>query len=187
MEDKERQRLELLIELFNQRELLYSRITEKIAQHIGGTTLAALYEFFGVSYEAINWIEFQLIDTVVLITGIVTYKAGDEVPDLVEHIAPIQRPDDRKIAEIQRMMRIGVPVDRVFDTKEQILAFLKEKIAQQEPTPQPPTVIVEQKKMSEDNSVPINVSDFDSQDLTKEQKQQLLYFQHHTTGTTSKH
>jgi len=58
MENNERQQLETLIELFNQRELFYTRLTEKIAQHISGTTLAALYEFFGVGYEAINWIEF---------------------------------------------------------------------------------------------------------------------------------
>lgn len=124
-----------------------------------------------------------MIDTVVLITGIVTYKADDEVPPLVEHIAPVQRPDDRKIAEIQRMMRIGIPIDRIFDTKEQILAFLKEKVAQQEPMPQPPTVVIEQEDANESTSVPINTAGFDGENLTKEQKQQLLYIQHQLTGT----
>jgi len=109
--------------LFRLREQAYSRITKEVLERIGPTVLSALYEFFEVPYESISWIDLQMVEDVLLIVAVVSYKGSDAIPELVKKLAPMadNMPPTEEITEIQRMMRIGIPADCIFKTKDEVL------------------------------------------------------------------
>lgn len=169
-----------VIELFEKREQTYISFTEQIVQQLGATVLAALYDFFEVSYEAITWVEFQLSEESLGIAAIVSYSGDQPAPAIIERLAPIGPiPADKKVTEIRRVLRIGIPLRVVGGTREDILLFLKQQTEKQ-PTPPEPleTVEVTSGEVTPDYDQPSP-----DLNLTREQLDQVLYFQQQTKGT----
>jgi len=176
-----------LLQLFEQREQLFTVGTGKIIEKLGPTVLAALYEFFNVSYDAISWLLIDVNDGTLMIGAVVSYKNTDLVPEAINRLSPMtgEVPEEGNLTEVQRLMRIGIPLAMVFQPKEEIVRFLNSRVAQQA-TPEAPTPTVFVNKATgevlEAKQKP-EESDFDNSKLSREQLASLLQSQHLIKGT----
>lgn len=175
MDEQKIEFINSVIDIFDNREKTYLVYTQQIVQRLQPTVLEALYDFFEVSYEAITWLEFQLDGAFLTIAAVVTYGGDQKTPEIIERLAPIAPlPPDKKVAEIRRMIRIGLPIEQLGNTKEQIVEYLKEQTAKQ-PTPEQPLETVEE--------VEPPTAQTEYSQLNKEQLEQVLFFQQQTKGT----
>jgi hypothetical protein len=178
-----------LLQLFEEREQLYTVGTGRIMERLGPTVIAALYEFFNVSYESINWLHFEVDGGILLIGAVVSYKNTDIVPEIINRLSPLIGESKGHLTEVQRAMRIGIPLHVVFLSKEEVLQFLNDHVGKQ-PTPEapPPTIFVDKAtgEIIEAKLEPlakIVPADFDNTQLSREQLTQLLHTQHLLKGT----
>ena len=170
-----------LLELFVKRDQGYEAATNHILERLGPTVLAALYDFFDVSFERVEWMGAQMFGSILIIFATVTHKAN-EISPILEHLAPREETD---IESVERVVKVGIPVSMVAYPKERILDFLRAHIHPEEEPPKPEVEkgIPIEDTNEEDTSVPINspssatVGGFDTEGLSKEQIRQLLFRQ----------
>jgi hypothetical protein len=167
-----------LVELFEERDRLYQQSTEKILEAVGPTALEALFTLFDVRYESVTWLEAQLVDNIMLIVASIAYEDDSKVPDIIRALSPVPEEGRPTI----RLFRVGLPIELIFKTKEEIVEYLTQAA-------EPAAKRSRQRKeaaQAEDESVPVNVvtpqPEFDTSGLTHEQIQQLLIFGSETKG-----
>lgn len=165
-----------LMELFSQREQMYTGGTQQIFERLGPTVLAALYDFFNVSYERVEWMDIQVMGGIVVIIATIMYKSNEPSAPIIEHLAP-RTPED--VESVERIVKIGIPLVLIPRPKEEIMEFLRAHVRQPEAKKEEPIGT-----KTEDNSVPVTtassakIGGFNTADLSKEQIRQLLWHQH---------
>ena len=181
MDEKTLEKIKLLINLFEDRERLHQLSTEKILDYLGPTVLEGLYTLFNAPYENVTWLETQLVEDIVLIVASIEYDHDEDVPDIIQALSPMPVTGQPSI----RLFRVGVPLDMVFTTKEEIAEYLTgtaQSAAKKLRT--------QMEDIEEEGSVPVEIekqkpqqTEFDTSELTHDQKQQLLMYNEDKKGT----
>lgn len=172
--DNSLKQIQQLLILFADREKSRSEYNQQIVEVLAPTTLCAVIELLGVPHEDIMWVDIDVVDSILLVVCQVTYDPNTELsPTLCQLVGP-QLTESSDDIRIERIFHFGLPLAVVFASKEDIIDFLHKA-----------TLIDEDKIEDITSSVPSISQDttFDRKSLTKEQAQQLLYFQHTTKGT----
>jgi hypothetical protein len=154
---------EALVEMFEDRDEFYKQTTARILDYIGPTALEALINLFDVPVENVTWIEVQLIENIVLIIVSIDYEKDQPVPSAILELSPNIPTSIGNT--VTRLLRIGLPIDQIFDSSETIYEYLiatvKEITNQREAQPN-----------TTRQSKP--VEEFDMTELSHEQRFQLL-------------
>jgi hypothetical protein len=165
-------RIERLLDLFEEREQIHEEITQVIMDELKPTLIEALLELFDTPAEHVMWGAIEVEDTTLTLICTVFHQKGAEIPQFLTQLVP-----DSQASEIDglitRSVRVGLPVRCLFLPKDEIIAYLKDMIAQSLPEAPAPA-----KKNQKDTTT------FDASKLTEDQVLQMLVFQHQTKGTT---
>lgn len=180
MEQDQLEKIKHLVSLFEGRDKLYQKSTEKIFETVGPTALEALVTLFNVPFENVSWLETQLVDNIMLLVASIIYGDDQKVPPVIQALSPM--PEDGRASV--RLFRVGLPLELIFRPKEEIVGYLMETAgvaAHRAKTRQAGQQSVPEQQ---DNNVPINrpQPEFDTSHLTHEQIQQLLIFGNETKG-----
>lgn len=183
-------KIKRLVELFEKREQVQQQSTEAILEAIGPTTLEALFELFDVPYESVSWLDAQLVDTVIVLVASIVYGEDQKVPPIIQALSPA--PNDGRPSI--RLFRVGIPLELVFQSKDEIVEYLLETVGmatkrskKRKKKGSPGEIEGQDMDTGEDNVVLINgpQPEFDTSELSHEQIQQLLIFGGDANG--SKH
>lgn len=162
--------IDKLFVLFDERDRLQDEVNNKIAVLVAPTVLTALYELFEVETWAIKWVSINLEENVLLVVVNVEYTSG---PNTSRFLKQMDKAANAAPTARVRTLRVGIPVDMVFNTIDEIKKYLigiADKVAgpvDDEVTPQPPAK-----------------TEFNASELTKEQLEQLMLFQQIAPGET---
>lgn len=179
MDDKLK-KLEILLSMFDARDTMWSKHNRQIATIIQPTVLEALVSLFDVGTDNIEWVDLQIMDTVMLIVCNVVYDPATTLSQFLNRIDSVKRPDTP--IQVQRFLRIGIPLAIVFSTKEEIIKFLltipveTTDFADEEAHDIFDPDLME----NESNNVPITKRSealgFDTADLSEEQIKKLMLY-----------
>lgn len=175
--DEKFEKIEEILELFDEREELWREYNEMIADRIMSTTLAALYELFGLPVDSVEWVDLQIAETALVVVCSVSY---DSTTELSPFLKKLDEATDTPIpVDVQRILRIAIPIASIFSPKEEIKEFLMGFSV---------NVKEEDEEINEkqhEKETPIQHTDagFDRTKLSKEQIEQLLFFQQTIKGT----
>lgn len=176
---KEQLTLEEILRAFTSREDGYGAATQKILSLLAPTVLTALYDFFGVPEERVEWMDIQLSGNMVIILATVIHRSDEAVPPVLEQLAPRNSSD---IESIERLVRIGVPIAVIMKTPEEICEFLKHNMRTTNEDPQPKAPQLPANVLKQASDVPVNanvpkkVIGFDVEKLSKEQLDALMMY-----------
>lgn len=184
MEEKLRQ-IESLLSMFDARDQMWAKHNRQIAKVITPTVLDSLVELFDLPMEDIEWVDLQLMENILLVICTVTYDPHTTQSAFLQRIDAAKQPDTP--IQVQRFLRVGVPLAIVFAEKPEIKEFLSripvetteedsdefelhpaEDAEERPPTPE----IVASKVMG-----------FDTSDLTEEQIKNMMLYHHTVDGT----
>lgn len=180
-----------LKQMFIDRDNDYIDATQEIVDTIGPTLLEALYRLFGVPVDDVRWLDFASSETIMIITCGIAYNPSVSIPKFIsdtQHIIP------KVSIKFEQTVRIGVPYELVLADPDEILDFMSALIRSH--IDGGPTLIehleqetVEQQPQFDDAELvehrqgrAVDVGEFNPSELTNEQKQQMLIFQHQTKG-----
>lgn len=188
-----------LLNLFEQRELAYSIISDDIAGILKPTVFVALDKLFGVNNGAttITWLDISIDITskTLYLVGILSYHPDTEnLPPIIDKLAPLNVDinENEVITHLQRVLKIGIPLTLIFKEPTEIFDFLSSTTETLDPmSDNIPYVKVDADTgetlplpQNKDDSVSLKtMKDFNSSELSKEQISQLLFFQQITKGT----
>lgn len=178
MVDDTADKFKQLASLFKHRDQVYEKATSAILDMLGPTVLEALYSMFNAKYEDVQWIEVQVHDGVLLIVASVFYPKDTPPPKNIELLSPAT-PEGSDL--VGRVFRIGIPMNIVFTSKEEVSQYLVEATKKA-------TTKAEQLQRTERIQRELQMGhdieeEFDKTTLTKEQVQQIVMFQNATKGT----
>jgi len=177
-------------QLFEERDVLYMEATQRIVDTIGPTVLEALYHTFAVPPDDVHWLDFQTTDNLLIVICSITYNPSVHTPGFIrDTVTTVPRVD----FPIEQTIRIGIPYEVVTKDAEEIVEFLHALVNSHKeggPTLIEHTDVKEAEAQTSENQggeQPQTVHDndvgvFNPANLTLEQKQQLLMFQHQTKG-----
>lgn len=121
MDDKLRQ-IEGLLAMFDARDAMWAKHNRQIAGVITATVLDALQELFELPDESIEWVDLQIMENILLVVCNVTYDPATTQSPFLQRVDEVQQPD--RPIQVQRYLRVGVPLAIVFSPKEDIKEFL---------------------------------------------------------------
>lgn len=129
----------------------------------------ALEMMIQIPPEDIKWIEIDVNDDI-LIMGLAVRFPADDIPMFVQIFDPssVEGIDD-DVETINQLIRVGLPLSLIERPVEDIIQFFHDLANGHEPDHEEPT--------SSDEPAIMDTT-FDSSELTAEQTQKLLLFQH---------
>ncbi len=164
--------IEHLLMLLEEREETIEHLTSQVLATLKPTLLDVLSELFGMSDTNIEWLDVQLIDTVLLIICAVNYNADGATPYLKKLFATSDPVDS--MDENIKMIRIGIPVALAFGPRRDIIKFLHDTVD---------GAIIEKIETTVENTREISDNNsFDTSKLSSEQLEQLSLFTHQGKG-----
>jgi hypothetical protein len=161
MADSKLSRIEQLVNLFDQREQAHRSFNEQIMTMLGETTLPALIELLESTQDDIQWEEVRIVEQVLLVVFTIGYNPQTNKSPILKQMSETR--GDTVPVYVEQMLHLSLPLARAFDSKDDIKQFLtKAFVETTEPSPvtQPATQ--------------------ESASLSKEQIQQMLFFQQQT-------
>lgn len=186
--DEKLKQLETLLNMFDARDSMWAKHNKQIAGVVAPTVLEALYELFDLDNDSIEWVDLQIMDNIMLIVCNVTYDPVTTQSTFLHRIDEAARPDTP--IQVQRYLRIGVPLAIVFSPKDEIKEFLmrvpvestndnNEDLSDEVFEPDHPelTAAIPQR------STGSKVHGFDTSTLDEDQIKRLMLY-HHTMETT---
>jgi len=117
-----------IIKLFEKRAQSYDKYTNAIFDAITPTVVAAIIEILGLTEEEtarLEWHSLRLVDGQLVLSGIVNYKAGDEVisPDDGEIVVL----DEKTALVLSKIIKLALPIQLVETaTKEDIKQYIQD-------------------------------------------------------------
>lgn len=179
-----------LKQMFVDRDNDYIDATQEIVDAIGPTLLEALYRLFGVPVEDVRWLDFASSQTIMIVTCGIAYNPSESVP---KFISDTQFDVPKVRIKFEQTVRIGIPYELVLADPEDILEFMSALIRSH--IDGGPSLIehlddseIEQQPQFDDAELvehrgrAVDAGEFNPGDLTYEQKQQMLIFQHQSKG-----
>ena len=193
--DEKLKQLESLLAMFDARDQMWAKHNRQIGNIIAPTVLEALYELLELDHDSVEWVDLQIMENIMLIICNVTYDPVTTQSRFLQRVDEAQRPDTP--IQVQRFLRIGVPLAIVFSDKKDIKEFLLripvettdddggeveiETVAsddEEDTTPSlPPSSLNPPKRRGAD------VMGFDASELSDDQITKLMLY-HHTVETT---
>lgn len=164
--------IEHLLMLLEERDDTVERITAQVLDTLRPTLLDVLSELFGTSGTDIEWLDVQLIETVLLVICAVNYNADGATPYLKKLFASSDAVES--MDENIKMIRIGIPVALAFGSRRDIIKFLHETV-DDALIEKIESTVEKSKEISDNNS-------FDTSKLSSEQLEQLSLFTHQGKG-----
>lgn len=158
--------LEALLGLFDERETVNKECTGFILNTIHPTVIEALLLLFGITYEHLDIVEVAVNDSVLVLACLVKYDPASSTSEFINRLAPITVPEG--VSLVERVMKIGIPLDKVFQSPATICTYLDDLAKKNIPA-----------KVEEKLVRPAD-QNFDSKVLTREQVDSLLFFQQQT-------
>lgn len=175
--DNNLKQIQQLLLLFADREKSRNEYNQQIVKVLAPTTLSAVVELLGVPHDDIMWVDIDVVDSILLVVCQVTYDPNTELsPTLRQLVGPQLGETPATNVRIERIFHFGLPLAVVFSSKEDIIDFLHKSTASSKIEDVDKTNAPRSESASQ-------YTTFDRKLLTKEQAQQLLYFQHITKGT----
>lgn len=166
--DKHSNDLAALRDIFSTRQRVYDEHTDIILKKISHIT-NALFNIFQLPHENVVWEDVLVEDGVLVVVATIFYRP-DQISPYIATIAPPMDELSSDIEGVEQLIRVGIPLPLVFSSQESIEKFLIGIVKKTEDpaieAPKVPTAFID---------------DY----LTKEQREQLLLFQH--TKSTIKH
>lgn len=183
MEEKLKQ-IETLLGMFDARDAMWSKHNRQIAKVITPTAIEALNDLFDLPPENIELVDMQVMETILLIVCNITYDPATTTSMFLQRVDDARRPDTP--IQVQRYLRIGIPLAIVFSPKEEILEFLLsvpvESTDSEEDVQEIFTSEIDEDRPEATKAVS-QVLGFDTSGLTDDQiKTMMLY--HHTLEST---
>lgn len=188
--DEKLKQLESLLAMFDARDQMWAKHNRQIGNVIAPTVLEALYELLELDHDSVEWVDLQIMENIMLIICNVTYDPVNTQSRFLQRVDEAQRPDTP--IQVQRFLRIGVPLAIVFSDKKDIKEFLLripvettdddggeveiETVASEEDEASPPALNVPKRRGAE-------VMGFDASELSDDQITKLMLY-HHTIETT---
>ena len=191
--DEKLKQLESLLSMFDARDQMWAKHNRQIGNVIAPTVLEALYELLELDRDSVEWVDLQVMENILLIICNVTYDPATTQSSFLHRVDEAQRPETP--IQVQRFLRIGVPLAIVFSDKHDIKEFLMRipveateddnsevefdsipSSGDDEDTPPPSSLNLLRRKSSE-------VLGFDTANLSDDQITKLMLY-HHAVETT---
>lgn len=170
--------LEQVLLLIDQRDGQYMAVNKQIAELIAPTMLTAVVEILNVSTSKIEWMDLKVIENYLVLSCTVAYDPS--APDVSPLLAgPVVEPGEIVPVEVQKILRIGVPLSKIFETSDHIKEYLLDSYAKSQMKKEP---VSEEPAVEGDEKVESFDAQFDPKQLTREQINQMMYFQHMSVG-----
>lgn len=189
--DEKLKQLESLLSMFDARDQMWAKHNRQIGNVIAPTVLEALYELLELDHDSVEWVDLQIMENIMLIICNVTYDPATTQSQFLHRVDEAQQPSTP--IQVQRFLRIGVPLAIVFSDKKDIKEFLLripvettddddnnveiETLSEEknEDTPQPPSSLTKRSSSQ--------VMGFDTAGLSDDQITKLMLY-HHAIETT---
>lgn len=194
MDDEKVKKLEHLLTMFDARDAMWSKHTRQIASVINPTVLDALRELFDVPSDDIEWMDLQIVETVLVIVCNITYDPMLTSSVLLQRVDQAQRPNVP--IRVQRLLRIGIPLAVVFSSKEEVIEFLTKLPVETTDDEYTDDVNIDDPDLPEyegadadakpPTSSPAGVAQvmgFDTSDLSEDQIKSLMLYRHASEAT----
>lgn len=120
--DEKLKQLESLLAMFDARDQMWAKHNRQIGNVIAPTVLEALYELLELDHDSVEWVDLQIMENIMLIICNVTYDPATTQSTFLQRVDEAQRPETP--IQVQRFLRIGVPLAIVFSPKDEIKEFL---------------------------------------------------------------
>lgn len=183
--DEKLKQLETLLTMFDARDSMWVKHNKQIAGVIAPTVLEALYELFELDTDSIEWVDLQIMDNIMLIVCNVTYDPVNTRSSFLHRIDEAALPDAS--IQVQRYLRIGVPLAIVFSPKDEIKEFLMRVPVENAADIDASDDVFESDHPELEAVAPKRagnkVHGFDTATLDEDQIKRLMLY-HHTTETT---
>lgn len=183
MEEKLRQ-IESLLSMFDARDQMWAKHNRQIAKVITPTVLDSLVELFDLPTEDVEWVDLQLMENILLVICTVTYDPHTTQSTFLQRIDAVKQPDTP--IQVQRFLRVGVPLAIVFAEKPEIKEFLSRIPV--ETTEDDDEFEIHPAEDIEDTPqkleiVASKVMGFDTNNLSEDQIKNLMLYHHTVDGT----
>lgn len=185
--DEKLKQLESLLSMFDARDQMWAKHNRQIGNVIAPTVLEAIYELLELDHDAVEWVDLQIMENIMLIVCNVTYDPATTRSQFLNRVDEANRPDTP--IQVQRFLRIGVPLAIVFADKADIKEFLL-RIPVETTEDDNNDVEIETSSNEDDtpSSTPTRrksseVMGFDTADLSDDQITKLMLY-HHAIETT---
>lgn len=120
--DEKLKQLENLLAMFDARDQMWAKHNRQIGNIIAPTVLEALYELLELDHDSVEWVDLQIMENIMLIICNVTYDPATTQSRFLQRVDDAQTPETP--IQVQRFLRIGVPLAIVFSDKDAIKEFL---------------------------------------------------------------
>ena len=190
--DEKLKQLESLLSMFDARDQMWAKHNRQIGNVIAPTVLEALYELLELDHDSVEWVDLQIMENIMLIICNVTYDPATTQSKFLHRVDEANRPDTP--IQVQRFLRIGVPLAIVFTEKKDIKEFLL-RIPVETTDDDNTEVEFEPVPSGDDDATPATppsplarrrsseVMGFDTSELSDEQITKLMLY-HHAVETT---
>ena len=165
MEDDKTNQITALLSSFDKRDEVLTTLNEEIYNQLRATAMRALLKLFQLPPKDVEWLEVEVEDDMLLMAVQIQYQPEKCESSFVKKLTPAEVPEG--LTHVQRTVRVGIPVDKVFDHSDDLLAYL--------------TSVGNDIGSTEDLE-PIITAGFDQTALTHEQVTSMIYFQQTTRG-----
>lgn len=184
--DEKLKQIEGLLAMFDARDSMWSKHNRQIAAVISPTVLEALKELFELPDDNIEWVDLQIMENILLVVCNVTYDPVHTQSRFLQRVDEITAPD--RPIQVQRYLRVGVPLAIVFSPREEIKEFLLRIPVETTGDDANTAEVYESDATPEDSTnVPIQSSSkvlgFDTSTLSEEQIKNLMLYHHTVEGT----
>lgn len=122
MDDEKVKKIETLLSMFDARDAMWGKHTRQIGALIQPTVLEALYDLFDVPTDSVEWMDLQIVETVLVVICNITYDPATTTSVFLQRVDQVKQPETP--IQVQRLLRIGVPLAIAFSSKEEIKEFL---------------------------------------------------------------
>lgn len=120
--DEKLKQLETLLSMFDGRDQMWAKHNRQIGNIIAPTVFEALYELFDLDRDSVEWVDLQIMENVMLVICNVTYDPATTQSHFLHRVDEADRPGTP--IQVQRFLRIGVPLTLVFSAVQDIKEFL---------------------------------------------------------------
>lgn len=152
-----------LMQLIEERDANTQEYNMSIAELVAPTFLSAVVHVLNVDQDHIEWVDANVVNSSFVIVINVTYDPKSNSSQF------LQDPDQEDEILSQKMLRIGVPLDRIFGEVDSIVDYLL-------------SISTPEEKEKSFRLTPA-LYQFDEDCLTDNQRQQLHYFQGYSGET----
>lgn len=182
-------KLETLQFMINRRTDMFIEQTEEIARLLAPTAFEAIYRYLQVPSESLTWTDIEQVEDILVLYGMVDTSMLDAESVVYEALASIDQDPDSTL----KLVRVGFPIHIAVEPAEEVYKFLKENAIGKALTynseteeityPEAPSSVDESMVPKVDANVAATDTHFSQEELTSDQKQQMLVFQHQSGRT----